>query len=384
MKFLHTADWQLGKPYGRIQDLDKRARARQERVEAVRRMTALVREHEASCVVVAGDLFDSSTVDKSTVSAGLSAIGGLEVPVLVIPGNHDHGGPGGIWEQDFFNRERASLAPNLTVWLEAKPVAAHGAIWFPCPLLRRQEQADATAWLRDPEVFAQGGAAHLPRVVVAHGSTMDFGSQAEAEDDEAAATHLNLDRLPMEACDYVALGDWHGTKQAGPKAWYAGTPEPDRFPKGSDYAPGQVLLVEVERRQAPRVTALSTGRLAWHQREHRLEGSEALPELERELTTQLGQRAQEDCLWLRLRGHVGLEGRKALDSLLDTLKARLLRLKLSDSVALTPTDDEIAALTTGEDPLIASVAQHFIQLAQDPEQAAVARAALQELHAQLR
>ncbi|KAF0093281.1 MAG: DNA repair exonuclease [Puniceicoccaceae bacterium 5H] len=381
MKFLHTADWQLGKPYARIQSSDKRARARQERYEAVRRMAALVQEHGVSCVVVAGDLFDSSTVDKSTVSAGLSVIGELQVPVLVIPGNHDHGGPGGIWEQDFFKSEQASLAPNLVVWQEAKPVEAHGALWFPCPLLRRMEPNDVTAWLRDAEVFANAGGAQLPRIVVAHGNTIDFGSQSDVEDDDSAATHLELDRLSADAFDYIALGDWHGAKQVAPKAWYAGTPEPDRFPKGEGYAPGQVLLVEVGRGRAPQVTPLPTAGLAWHRVEHRLEGSEALPELTSRL---LEFRTNRDLLQLRLDGHVGLDGRKDLDELLDKLEARLLRLKLTDGVALTPTDDEIAALTKGEDPLIASVAQHFIQLAQDPEQAAVARAALQELHAQLR
>ena len=30
----------------------------------------------------------------------------MDVPVLAIPGNHDHAGPGTVWEQDFFRREQ--------------------------------------------------------------------------------------------------------------------------------------------------------------------------------------------------------------------------------------------------------------------------------------
>ncbi len=62
---------------------------------------------------MAGDLFDSASVDKATVAATCSAIGQIDLPVLVIPGNHDHGGPGSVWEQAFFVREQAALAPNL-------------------------------------------------------------------------------------------------------------------------------------------------------------------------------------------------------------------------------------------------------------------------------
>jgi hypothetical protein len=42
--------------------------------------------------------------------------------------------------------------------------------------------------------------------------------------------------------DYLALGDWHGVRQVGPKAWYSGTPEPDQFP---DNEPGFALSVKI-------------------------------------------------------------------------------------------------------------------------------------------
>ena len=35
LTFLHSADWQIGKPYARVQDPDKRARLRQARIEAI-------------------------------------------------------------------------------------------------------------------------------------------------------------------------------------------------------------------------------------------------------------------------------------------------------------------------------------------------------------
>jgi hypothetical protein len=57
--FLHTADWQLGKPYEYVEDPDKRILLQQERFHVIERMAALVSDHRAEFVVVAGDLFDT-------------------------------------------------------------------------------------------------------------------------------------------------------------------------------------------------------------------------------------------------------------------------------------------------------------------------------------
>ncbi len=131
MKFIHTSDWQIGAPFARIDDPHKRALVRQARVDVIKRVGAVVHENGAAFVVVAGDLFDSPSVDKATVAAACSAIGQMEVPVYAIPGNHDHAGPGSIWDQEFFLREREALAPNLTVLTETEPFVEDGAVILP-------------------------------------------------------------------------------------------------------------------------------------------------------------------------------------------------------------------------------------------------------------
>src|SRR5881296_3988681 len=178
MKFLHTADWQLGKPFAGIDDPHKRALVQQERFQVIRRIGEAARAQQAEFIFVAGDLFDSPTASKSTVSAACSAIGELGIPVLAIPGNHDHGGPGGLWEQGFFQREHVNLAPNLRILLEPEPVELASAWIFPCPLLRRAESNDTTAWLRQPEALA-GCSADKTRIVLAHGSTQQFTSHSD-------------------------------------------------------------------------------------------------------------------------------------------------------------------------------------------------------------
>jgi DNA repair exonuclease SbcCD nuclease subunit len=383
MRFLHSADWQLGKPFARIRADDKRALVRHARLEAIDRLGAVAREAGAGFIVVAGDLFDSPSADKATVSAACSAIGRLGVPVHVIPGNHDHGGPGSVWTQDFFQRERAALAPNLQVHLSPTPVVLSSAILLPCPLLRRRVAGDATEWLRDPGLFAELPG-DRPRIVLAHGSTQSFASAWEDDEDEGAGGNLlDLNRLPLDEIDYLALGDWHGSRQVMEKAWFSGTPELDRFPKGGDYEPGRVLVVEATRGGLPHVTAHRTAALTWSELRFDCADDRALDEFEHRLAALLGQRAHSDLLRLHLTGSVGIEAATRLDQILESLEARLLRLKLVNETRVAPTVAEIEALTQrSADPLIASVAGALVrQSAGDDEAAETARVALRELHA---
>jgi DNA repair exonuclease SbcCD nuclease subunit len=383
MRFIHTADWQIGKPFARISDAHKRSLVQQARIDAIKSIGVLVREAGAEFVLVAGDLFDSTSVDKATVSAACSAVGSIGVPVVAIPGNHDHGGPGSVWEQDFFRRELEALAPNLVVLLEAAPYELDTAMVLPCPLTRRTVVGDPTEWLR-------AGSAYLclsadkPRIVLAHGSTQTFGGDWDDESESGPASNLvELERIPAGEVDYIALGDWHGTKQMGPKAWYSGTHEPDHFAKGDDYDTGNVLLVETQRGSMPQVTPQRVGRLKWRELSFDLADDSALAELANRLTGLLGQRANEDLLRLTLSGALGMEAAGRLEQMRESLEARLLRLKLVDQTRLAPTEDEIQALTSGgNDPLVARVAQRLVaQSSGEGDATAVARVALRELHA---
>ena len=78
MTFIHTADWQIGKPFAGIADAHKRALVQQERIEAIKRIGRVAQENRAEFVLVAGDLFDSPSADRGTVSAACSGIGSDE------------------------------------------------------------------------------------------------------------------------------------------------------------------------------------------------------------------------------------------------------------------------------------------------------------------
>lgn len=382
MRFIHTADWQLGKPYASVEDSHKRTLLQEERIAAIQRIAKVADDERAEFALVAGDLFDTPSVTKSVVSRACSAIGSLEIPVFAIPGNHDHGGPGSIWAQPFFKRERDELAPNLRVLLSPEPLETESAVIFPCPLLRRHESSDPTAWLRDIEISNRFGG--KPRIVLAHGSVHGFSADPD-EDEPAGGTPnlISLGRLPDGAFDYIALGDWHGAKRVGTKAWYSGTPELDRFPRGETSDPGQVLSVSVERGGEPEVRRIRTARFGWHRLAADFTDDSSIEALERMIDGLIGSRAGEDLLRLELSGSLGLAASARLEERLDAWTARFLRLKLFNGSIVAPSGEEIESLTRrAGDPLIARVAAKLLERASGAgEDAAIARVALRELHA---
>ena len=390
---MHSADWQIGKPYAGVLDPDKRARLRQVRLEAIGRLADHARQQAVQLVVVAGDLFDSPTPSSSDVSSVCAAIGAIPCPVLVIPGNHDHGAPGTVWHSSFFQAEQGRRAPNLQVLLERKVVELDSLVVLPCPLLRRSDSVDPCNWLN--QVDWDGLPAGKPRLVIAHGSVHGFGAEdldapRTANNPATANNRLRLDGAWLGAVDYIALGDWHGLKKVSAKAWYCGTLEPDRFPRSPDYQAGQVLQVELRRGEPPKLQPLATGGLGWHPLHFSFQADSDLDRLEEQLEGLLAGRIGGDLLLLEVSGSLSLAGHRSYEGLLERLEAQLLRLKLRGRCDAAPGSDELAQLTQRPgDPLIAQVATHLAAMLQtpypdpgrDPEiDPAIARLALSELY----
>ncbi|MEB3307629.1 MAG: DNA repair exonuclease [Cyanobacteriota bacterium] len=386
MRFIHTADWQIGKPYGTVADEQKRFRLQQERLAALSRIREVARLHGAQLMLVAGDLFDSPAPTPAAVLEVLEQIGAMEVPVLVIPGNHDHGAPGTVWHRDDFQRHRRQLAPNLLLLLERQPLLLDSAVVLPCPLLRNQDNSDPTQWLRGVDWSSLP--ADRPRIVLAHGGVHGFGGrnyEADGEAQAGASNLINLAVLPADQIDYIALGDWHNLKQVSVQAWYPGTPEPDRFDQGEGNQRGQVLLVELQRGSTPEVKPLPTGRIQWHNLCFRFSADGDLDRFERQLEDLTAGRVARDLLRLEVSGSLSLAGHRRYRQLIDDLQSRLLRLRIKGECQQAPEASELEQLTArSEDPLIARVAQQLKQrLIQqsdpDSEEASRIRTALCEL-----
>ena len=84
-KFLHTADWQIGRLFATI-DPEHAPLLAEARITAVERLATLATTEGVGAVLVAGDVFDAQTVSDRTVRRLFNALSAFAGPWLMIPG----------------------------------------------------------------------------------------------------------------------------------------------------------------------------------------------------------------------------------------------------------------------------------------------------------
>ncbi len=255
VRFIHSADWQLGLRVGYIPG-DAGAVVRDARLRSVRTLGELAKSEGADFVVVAGDVFEHHGLKQSTLRQTFDALSTFSCPVYLLPGNHDPYTPDSLYRSEVWKAEAPSQVHVLHTF---EPVQAPGACLLPCPLLQRHTLEDPTEHLK-PEFGPSG----VVRVGVAHGGIREV-LQRMGESEEGLTNALAIDAAEQGGLDYLALGDWHGALQVGPRTWYSGAHEATRF-KEKD--PGHVLVVQIDGPGAvPDVQKRSVGTLRWVQHE---------------------------------------------------------------------------------------------------------------------
>jgi len=310
-KFIHTADWQLGAPFaGYASDLSGQLKAA--RRDVIVTIANIAREEGVCHVVVAGDVWDSETPSDATLAQPLELMAEAKhVTWWLMPGNHDVNGKARLW-----TRVAQKKSSNVRLLLTAEPVEAELGVWFlPAPWDNKAPGRDLTAAM-DSAQTPEG----VIRIGIAHGSVEDFASET------AAVTRIAKNRPDTANLDYLALGDWHGTRQMGPRLWYSGTPEPDRH---VDNDRGAVLVVSIEAQGAvPVVKSVRSAKFAWPVIALELFGPE---DIARIIPAVVGEGAARMTLArLSLSGRLAHADRQALSGVLADLEARLAYLDVRD------------------------------------------------------
>ena len=324
---LHTADWQIGRTYGRF-DADDAAALAEARLATVEQLARRAAERQADAVLVAGDVFDAQAVSPRTIRRLFHALAPFDGPWVVIPGNHDAALGEGVWREAL----RLGVMPpsvHLVLSPQVVELPALQLAVLAAPLTQRHTHDDTTAWFD-----AAPTPAGWQRVGLAHGAV-----QGLLAEDMAATNPIAADRAARARLDYLALGDWHGTRRVDERTWYSGTPEPDRF-RNNDA--GQVLWVRLHGPGAvPQVQAEAVARHRWRQAEWQLD----VPSDVDTAVAELAAVQADEVLQLTLSGRVDLAGHHRLQQALQAAEARL-RALLADAGALRlmPTADDIAAL----------------------------------------
>ncbi len=327
--FIHTADWQIGKRFG---GFDERLAGRLEeaRLDAIDTIAKVAAEHGASHVLVAGDVYDAHDLKEKTVRQPLTRMAQHRgLTWVLLPGNHDPAGAGSIWSRV----RRYGIGDNIILADSPQPIAlAPRVTVLPAPLTSKATSLDPTAWMDDAGLGDEG-----VRIGLAHGAVHGFGSEGECN------VPVNPTRVASARLDYLAMGDWHGTKKITERCWYSGTPEPDNT---TNNAKGQVLVVTLDRSgnhgEPARiaVNAVATGHYVWAPVARKISGAAELAALDR-VVAGLAQPQKRLLLTLRLTGSLPLAEHAALERLRADLDARLQHLDWHDKeVALIGALDE--------------------------------------------
>ena len=97
LKFIHAADFHLDSAFGALSARQAAARRRESR-ETMFRLANYVNQNEIELVLLAGDLFDSSSMYRETVEQLAEALGQMAAKVFIAPGNHDYANAGSPWQ----------------------------------------------------------------------------------------------------------------------------------------------------------------------------------------------------------------------------------------------------------------------------------------------
>jgi DNA repair exonuclease SbcCD nuclease subunit len=326
MRFIHTADWQIGKVFKQLGDREPVLQAA--RLDVIETIGRLARDENADYVLVAGDVYDTDSPAPTTLRAPLERMRGFpDVQWHLLPGNHDPHRPHGMWERV----AATGLPANIHLHLENRPAElAPGATLLPSPLTRKTEASDLTAWM-DAAPTPDGSI----RIGLAHGSVTGFGSSGEA------GNPIDTTRPVKAGLSYLALGDWHRTQRISPSVWYSGTPEPDLVDSQPE---GKVLLVDIAAPGAePQVTEKIVGRYIWRSLDETMNGDEDLPALENRLRGLV--HPSRTLLRLTLKGALSLSGHADLQDRLTAMEAAFFSLTVrQDALGTAPTSADLEAL----------------------------------------
>jgi DNA repair exonuclease SbcCD nuclease subunit len=370
MRFLHTADWQLGMTRHFLNG-EAQPRYSAARRDAVAGLGALAAETGAEFIVVAGDVFEHNQLAPRDVSQSLEAMRAITVPVYLLPGNHDPLDASSVYTSALFLAER----PDNVIVLDRAGVheVRPGLQIVAAPWRSKKPNADLVGEVLDG-LTADG----VTRVVVGHGGVDLF----EPDRDKPSLIRLATVEaaLARGAVHYVALGDKHSRTDVGStgRVWYSGSPEVTNYDH-IEPDPGHVLVVDVDEddpERAVRVAGRRVGRWRFVTLRRSVDTARDVVDLDINLD-QLPDK-ERTVVQIALTGTLTVTDKAALDACLDRYARLFAALSTWDRethVAVVPADGEFDDLGIGG--FAATAVDELVATARaDGGQADDARAAL--------
>ena len=370
MRFVHTADWQLGMTRYFLNG-EAQPRYSAARRDVVAGLGALAAEVGAEFVVVAGDVFEDNQLSPRIVSQSLEAMRAIGVPVYLLPGNHDPLDASSVYTSALFTAE---CPDNVTV-LDRTGVheVRKGLQIVAAPWRSKAPTTDLVA-----EVLDGLEADDVTRIVVGHGGVDIF----VPDKDRPSLIHLAAleAAIARGAVHYVALGDKHSRMQVGStgRVWYSGSPEVTNY-DDIEADSGHVLVVDVDDDDPKRQVRVEPQRVgSWRFVSLRRSVDSTRDVADLDINLDLMPAKERTVVRLALTGSLTVTDKATLDACLDKyarLFASLALWEKQTDIAVVPADGEFDDLGIGG--FAAAAVDELVTTARsDGEDADSARAAL--------
>jgi len=251
MRFIHTADWHLGRSLHGVRLLD-------EQRHVLEQLVGIVRDRQPDALLIAGDIYDRTTPPGDAIDLlddTLCAILEMGVPVIVIAGNHDG-------SQLINYGSRLFAAQSLFVFGKVLDRIQHVTLhdrWGPVhfyplpyaePLAISQalgdegitnHQSAVAAWTA--RVFAEHP--HGERAVALAHLFVAGGTECGSERNLVVGGTAEVDASSFAEFNYVALGHLHRRQILGDGiTHYSGSPFKYSFSESEHHK--SVNLVEID------------------------------------------------------------------------------------------------------------------------------------------
>ena len=231
MRFIHTADWHIGRLFQNVSLLD-------DQLFVLKQIQRYAHEHKVDALVIAGDIFDRSVPPAEAVDALNAFLAEfrkeMAIPVIMISGNHDSAKRLRFGAQHMQQSGLHILGDIRDVSTPVVVKTSSGDIHFfgipyHDPVEVREAYGCEVKTYDEAHTYlatlaAQARTPDTRSVLISH----CFINGAEACDSERRLSVGGADSVsyqPLEPFDYVALGHLHGPQYKGAEhIRYSGSP----------------------------------------------------------------------------------------------------------------------------------------------------------------
>jgi exonuclease SbcD len=269
VKFLHTADLHLGKIFHEHSLVEDQG-------YLLDQLAELLTDTSYGALLIAGDIYDRSIPSPEAVSLLGAFLGKLRalrpsLAVLLLPGNHDSPSrlgfgkelftelgihiacdPQALAEPVIVTRDGERCAFFLLPFLNPGSFAAPGENSEGEPIRSQKRLAEAAALRLEEGRRRALDSGPMRTVLGAHLFTL--GGLESASERVFLGAAEQVDAGLFSGFDYLALGHLHRFQQAGPNAWYSGSPLAYSFDEADQEK--VFLSVELGPEPVPRISPI--------------------------------------------------------------------------------------------------------------------------------